>query len=388
MDPNSIVYKYVRRGVPVGAIVSMVISSVCLCGFLGLFLLFSGPIFIVAFILSMMTLVPMAAGILALDRLEPEPWYLLLTSFLWGAGTSVVISIIFSALGMAVMIVGFGDINVLVETAVIAPIVEESAKALVLFGLFWFRRSEFNGIADGVVYAATCAIGFAAAENIMYYINAASEGTMSLAMSFVIRGMLSPFIHPVFTSMTGIGLALAVRERSIEARIALPVGGLLMAMILHALWNGSLLFSVIAFFVAFLSIVGVLIGILMAVYYDRKRTISRIQACMFRYVPTGLVTNADLAMLSSVKTRKEARKWAQARAGKGGFNAMRDYQQACTELTILHDRAQIGIVPAQQFEAHRYALLAFMQRAREAFLGTNYYAAPMMNQSMQAPPRY
>jgi RsiW-degrading membrane proteinase PrsW (M82 family) len=387
IDPKAVLSGQVRRGVPVGAIVSIAISSVCLAGFLGLFLLVGGLVFIVAAILSVITLVPMVSGVLALDRLEPEPMHLLVTTFLWGAGASVVLSLILSSIGAAVFQIGFGESNEAVESVLLAPVIEEPAKALVLFGLFWFRRSEFNGITDGVVYAAMSALGFAAAENIGYYIIAASEGASNLALIFVMRGILSPFCHPVFTAMTGIGLAVAVRQRNQAARFFLPLGGLLLAMVLHAIWNGSATYGIGALGIAFLIMIGVLVGILVAVRVDRKRTVGRIHACMTQYIPTGLVTGADLTMLSTLKARKQARDWARSKCGKNGFDAMRDYQQACTELTILHDRAIDGMVPAPQFEAHRNALLALMRLARDAFLGPGQPALPMMNPFVQAPPR-
>ncbi|MCL2826760.1 MAG: PrsW family intramembrane metalloprotease, partial [Eggerthellaceae bacterium] len=319
IDPKAVLAGQVRRGVPVGAIVSIAISSVCLAGFLGLFLLVGGLVFFVAAILSVVTLVPMMAGTLALDRLEPEPRHLLVMAFLWGAGVSVV----FSSIGEAVL--GFGVFSEDATSVFLAPIVEETAKALVLFGLFWFRRNEFNGVTDGVVYAATTALGFAAAENIGYYIISATEGASSLAVVFVLRGILSPFCHPVFTSMTGIGLALATRRRSRAARVFLPLGGLIAAMALHAIWNGSSSIGIGALGLAFLLMIGVLVGILVAVRVDRKRTIARIETYMAQYIPTGLVTYGDLAMLSTLKARKQAREWARSTYGKSGFDAMRDY---------------------------------------------------------------
>jgi len=378
MDPKAILDGRTYRGVPAGAIIAIAASSVCLAGFLGIFLAVGGASFIVAAILSMITLVPMMAGVLALDRVEPEPMFMLVMAFLWGAGTSTILSLIFENLGIAALQPGLGDNSESAVLVILAPVTEETMKGLVLFGIFLFRRRDFGGITDGIVYAATTALGFAAAENIVYYIGSAQGGATSLAAIFIVRGVLSPFCHPVFTSMTGIALALAVRRKSPAARILLPLGGLLLAMLLHALWNGSLVFGVGGLGIAFLVTVGILITLLVAVFRERKRTVAEIQACAAEYVPTGLVTYADLAMLSSLKTRKQARTWARSTHGKSGFNAMRDYQMACTKLTTLHDRASSGLVSRQVFESQRSALLALMKVARQAFLGPRYMAVPMM----------
>jgi len=384
IDPKAVLAGQARRGVPAGAIISITISSVCLGILLLLLLLFGGPVFIVASILSLVTLVPMMAGVMALDRLEPEPRHLLVMTFLWGAGASVVLSLIFTEIGVVALQPGLGETVETAAAILLAPMVEETAKALVLFGLFWFRRSEINGITDGVVYAATSALGFAAAENIGYYITSASDGT-SLAAVFVLRGILSPFCHPVFTSMTGIALALAIRQKNQAVRFFLPLGGLVVAMSLHSIWNGSAMMGVGALGLAFLLMNGVLVGILVALRIDRKQTVQRIQTCMIQYAPTGLVTHEDLAMLSTLKARKYARNWARSRHGKNGFNAMRDYQQACTKLSMLHDRASDGLVNANEFEGQRHALLILMGMARDAFLGPGHLARPMMNPPMQAP---
>ncbi|CPU68027.1 Uncharacterised protein [Mycobacteroides abscessus] len=47
---------------------------------------------------------------------------------------------------------------------------------------------------------------------------------------------------------------------------------------------------------------------------------------------------------------------------------MRDYQQAATELALLHDRVERGAVEAWRVEGQRRALLQLMLTARQAFL--------------------
>jgi len=385
MDPKAILDGRTGRGVPAGAIIAIAASSVCLAGFLGIFLIVGGASFIVAAILSLITLVPMMAGVLALDRLDPEPMFMLVMAFLWGAGTSTIISLILESLGFAALQPGLGDYSDAAGAVILAPVIEETMKGLILFGIFWFRRREIDGITDGIVYAATTALGFAAAENIVYYISSASDGAPALAAVFIVRGILSPFCHPVFTSMTGVALALAVGRKSLAARILLPLGGLLLAMCLHAFWNGSAIFGLAGLGLAFMVVVGVLIGLLAAVFSERKRTVAKIQACAAQYIPTGLVTYADLLMLSSLDSRKKARVWARATHGVSGFNAMRDYQMACTKLTTLHDRAANGTISRAYFDSQQSNLLALMRVARQAFLGPRYMSVPMMTAPGLAP---
>lgn len=56
---------------------------------------------------------------------------------------------------------------------------------------------------------------------------------------FVLRGIISPFTHPMFTSMTGIGLGLARQSNNAFVKFSAPLIGLLAAMMLHSLWNFS-----------------------------------------------------------------------------------------------------------------------------------------------------
>ena len=378
LDPQAVLSGRTRRGASGGVIVAITLSSICLALVLGAFLLIGGMSFFVAATLSMVTLVPMMAFVMALDSLEPEPRHLLAATFLWGAGASVVLSMVFEGLG-GITLGGLGADSNTAVIVVVAPVVEESMKGLAVFAIFWFRRSQLNGITDGVVYAATTALGFAAAENIGYYVQAAQDGGgPSLALLFVLRGVMSPFAHPVFTAMTGIAVARAVRARG-PARGLLPVAGLLLAMALHATWNGLAPLGLGGFVAAMVVVGGVLVAILVALRRARRRTIAQIESCMAAYLPTGLVTGADLAMLSSVDSRKRARAWSRSTRGTIGFNAMRDYQLACTKLTMLHERASLGLIGPSEFERQRWLLLTLMRFAREAFLGPARLAVPMVS---------
>src|SRR3546814_18639699 len=55
------------------------------------------------------------------------------------------------------------------------------------------------------------------------------------------RCLASPFAHPLFTAFIGIGLGLALSSRSTLVRVLSPIVGYLLAVGLHAAWNGSTL---------------------------------------------------------------------------------------------------------------------------------------------------
>src|ERR1043165_2030575 len=84
------------------------------------------------------------------------------------------------------------------------------------------------------------ALGFAMSENILYYGKAAAAGGgEALTATFILRGFFAPFSHPLFTSMTGIGLGLARQSTNLAIKIITPIVGLLMAIFMHSIWNGS-----------------------------------------------------------------------------------------------------------------------------------------------------
>ncbi|GAA1771941.1 PrsW family intramembrane metalloprotease [Streptomonospora arabica] len=362
----------------VGLTIGIIISVLCMLAMMG-YLLWSGlagggvagvvgfVISLVAAIIPVAILVPL---ILTLDRLEPEPGMVLLFAFLWGAGVAVVVSFILNTAGMALVTVpAFGQsMGDFVSTAVGAPLVEESAKGLVLLILLWRRRYELDSLTDGVIYAAMVATGFAFTENILYFLSSyMSEGAFGLGFTFVLRGLVSPFGHPLYTSMIGIGVAYAAINRG-GGRLFAPVLGWLGAVVLHGLWNASTAFGWIGFGIAYVVLFFVLVSIIVLAVQDRRRQVAAIAHFLPPYVSTGLVTPADVRMLSSIPGRRGARSWAQRNAGQRGRRAMKDYQLAATELALLHQRLARGVArPAWQ--ERRDSFLALMHAARTAFLG-------------------
>lgn len=178
------------------------------------------------------------------DRYDPEPGWALLLALAWGAipacgfsGTvNTTVNVVFDA-----MHPGLGD---LLSTCVSAPLIEELTKGLAVFFMFAFWRREFDGVVDGVIYATFAALGFAAVENILYYGNAAKAEILQhkeglLASTFVVRGILAPWGHPLYTSMTGLGFGIARETHRPWLRWLAPLGGYTAAVFLHMVWNAS-----------------------------------------------------------------------------------------------------------------------------------------------------
>ncbi|MEV4397987.1 PrsW family intramembrane metalloprotease [Nonomuraea sp. NPDC049607] len=327
--------------------------------------------FFIALVLALAPVPLLLAAVLALDRMEPEPRSNLIFAFAWGAGIAVLVAGAINSLNLHYFI----DTAKLSPTSARnlaatfgAPVVEETMKGLVLLGLLKFRRAELDGPTDGIIYASMVGLGFAMSENVSYYLSALNgNGVSSLAVTVVLRGVLSPFAHPLFSSMIGVAVAYAAQREGPE-RVFLVLAGWSGAMILHGLWNGLASYGGFpGLVVAYLALLVVLVVLIGVVFRDRRRIVALIQTYLPPYEPTKLVGAADIYMLSTFARRRQARQWARAYGGKKGVRAMRDYQLAATELGLLHERAARHMVDEQAFHEEQRALLECMSTARADF---------------------
>jgi hypothetical protein len=136
------------------------------------------------------------------------------------------------------------ELGEIVGAVISAPIVEEGSKGVGLLILLIFFRKYFDDILDGIVFAGVIALGFATVENVLYYGRALGGGGIpGVMILFFVRGILSPFAHVTFTSMTGIGCGIARESHNTAVKIIVPVVGYIGAVSLHALWNGMAVFG-------------------------------------------------------------------------------------------------------------------------------------------------
>ncbi|MDA0636185.1 PrsW family intramembrane metalloprotease [Nonomuraea sp. MCN248] len=345
-------------------IIGLVLSSLLALGVLAVLLASGGPIgFGLSALLAIAPLPVLLAAVLSLDRLEPEPKLHLAFCFAWGAGVAVGVAILLSLLGVELFArAGYGEQAVsLISTVVLAPVIEEALKGAALL-LLLRRRREIDGLTDGIVYASMAGLGFAAVENVGYYLMAYGEdGAGAVVQLFVIRGLIDPLGHPVYTAMIGVGVAYALTRRNAFRFAAVPLG-YLAAVLLHALWNGAASTGSLAMVAgAYLVIMVALIALIAITVVERRQLVSRMGAYLPAYASTGLVSELDVRMLTTMRARREARKWAR---GIGLGRQMSDYQQAATELTMLHLRAEREGADPGRFEAERELLLGAMARAR------------------------
>src|SRR6201992_949234 len=372
-DPRAVVEGRPPGRVRVGVIAGIILAALCVIVVFGIELAeakasgHSAAPFFIALPLALAPVPLLIAVVLLVDRLEPEPRINLVFGFLWGAGIAALFAALINTAGLEYITqpaLG-ASAGEYVSATVGAPIVEETLKGLFLVWLVRLRRQELGGPPDGIVYAAMVGIGFAMTENIGYYINAEINpihgGAQLLGYTFVLRGVLSPFLHRTFTSMTCLGAAFAASHRN--ANWALPLGGLA-AMCLHAMWNGLSIFGLIGTLFAYVFLLCLLIVLYVVIRRDRSRIVGLIRNYLPGYEGTGLVTGHDIEMLSSLKDRRQARIWARANGGLDAGPAHGDSQPRATEAGLLHQKARRGVISRRQFAQSQQGLLSLWRAAR------------------------
>lgn len=353
-----------RRGrtAPVWALGILVLILV---GLVGYFLTAIGPS--ASIIGALLALVPLAAVLFAvrlIDRWEPEPWGLLAFAVAWGAIASVGIALLVD-LGLSMV---FGARDTLADDAfrsvVQAPVVEELAKGLGVLIIFLSARRAFDGPVDGVVYGALVGAGFAFTENIQYFAISFIEGGVGDASAtFFVRGILSPFAHVMFTSVTGFALGLAARRGIGGARALGPwLMGIAGAIALHALWNGSALFG--DFFVLYMVLQVPLFILFIVGVIGLRREESRLtRTRLSDYAAAGWFTPQEVDMLATPSGRKAGMTWAGTLRGDRR-DLMRGFIRDATALAAARQRAITGRDPAATEDEQ--VLLARTAAARAA----------------------
>ena len=333
-----------------------------------------------------------------LDRVEPGPWRNLVFAFAWGACAAALIAIVansFATRWIATSTADPAGADTLGAT-VIAPIVEESAKAAAVLLLFLFRRRDFTGIVDGVVTAGITATGFAFTENILYLGTAfgtdqltGGRGIASVtAATFFVRIVMSPFAHPLFTVLTGIGFGAGALagDGQRARRVLLPLGGLLLAMGMHAFWNGSSTFGAYGFFAVYGLFMVPAFGLLTwLAIWTRQRELRTVREELPAYVFAGWLGPAEPYVLGSMRARRMAREYARHHfGGRPAGRTVARYEACATSLAFLRHRARLGRAPAD-FAVRERELLSELWARRDVAWPALEYAT---RASARAPAPY
>lgn len=178
------------------------------------------------------------------DRFEPEPWWLIMVAFVWGAIFATLggglTSSVASQLTTTLFHPEAEDVDVIGAT-VFAPVFEEGFKGLgvsliALASALGLR--ELDGPLDGAIYGGVVGLGFTLTEDILYVANQyATGGLAGFALLLFLRTVLLGLSHCTFTACTGLGFGIATESKSVPVKVAVPVVGFGCAVLVHAVHN-------------------------------------------------------------------------------------------------------------------------------------------------------
>lgn len=152
------------------------------------------------------------------------------------------------AAGVVAGVASYG-VNVLLRPALdldftgysryVAPIVEETLKAS--FVVFLLQRNKIGFVVDGAIHGFGIGTGFALLEN-LYYLGVFPAATV---WTWIVRGLGTAIMHGGTTAIVAM-VSRTLQNRFDAFRLVLVVPGLVVAVVLHSLYNHFLLQPLLA----------------------------------------------------------------------------------------------------------------------------------------------
>jgi len=295
--------------------------------------------------------------LLWIDRYEAEPPWMLATAFFWGALVAVFIALLLNTFNEMVVAAATNSMHIGQNFGAVisAPVVEESAKAFILLILFFFKKDEFDGIIDGIIYAGMVGLGFAMTENVLYYGRAVQQGPEALTVVFVMRGMAAPFFHPLATGMTGIGLGWSRQSDNGFVKVTAPVLGFMLAVLIHGTWNGFATYgSAAAFFAAYFLIMGpAFIATLMVIAFSLRREGRIVRQYLYPDFRRGFFDPQEYERLCSVRGRIALCWNAFTTGGFSEWRKRKRFNQLASELAFHRSRVNRRLASTSQMTPER-----------------------------------
>ncbi|HLB44742.1 MAG TPA: PrsW family glutamic-type intramembrane protease [Candidatus Limnocylindrales bacterium] len=305
-------------------------------------------------VLLALYVVPVALAIWLLDLFEREPISLVAAAFVWGGIVAAGLAITTNTALLEALAKLFGpDFAQTWGVAVVAPPVEETFKYLGVVVIYLIARSEIDDLFDGFVYGAIVGLGFAAVENVTYFMQAVAgsgggDQIGPVLGMFVLRSVLvGAYMHVLWTGLSGLGLAYYVTQRDqprgkrvlyAAALFALAVGA-------HFIWNSPLLtdlLSGLGGIVVFGLIKGLpfLAFLVLLVVLARRRERRWFGTFTAADVGTDVLTEQELADLSGLRSRWDARRRIGQRKGPQVGRLAGQLQREQINLAMI--RARVG----------------------------------------------
>jgi RsiW-degrading membrane proteinase PrsW (M82 family) len=230
---------------------------------------------------------------------------------------------------------------------VITPVTEELFKGLFLVWMLRYRRSQIRGLLDGIIYGGLIGAGFAFSEQIMYFgqmivgylaSDANRAAGVTLAMSFVLRGLMVPFMHPFFVAFIGLGVAVAATTLNRTKQTAAVILGFVVPIVLHGVWDWAALAGGDPFMVFKIYVIimfPLFVAMTITAVALRHRQAKTIIAGTMSPTLERHIGKYDIALLRSLKKRRRWRDDVRRRAGSVAARLTRRYQAEASALAIM-----------------------------------------------------
>lgn len=187
------------------------------------------------------------------DREEKEPWRLIILLWLAGMLLAFMLLTISNFIGDPFQNLYFTvrqGLPPLWLGLIILVIIEESLKFILLIALIW-RNKEFNQIIDSVQYGVALSLGFAAIENIIYFLPLAftslqfpltGTNLTFFYLFFIGRALFTTLLHSLTGGIMGLMIGKARFSKG-HLIYLLIVSGVLLSIIIHLIFNISVLMN-------------------------------------------------------------------------------------------------------------------------------------------------
>jgi RsiW-degrading membrane proteinase PrsW (M82 family) len=271
------------------------------------------------------------------DRYEKEPKRLLATAFLWGAIPAVLMALAVELFfSLPPDLIGPKALEAL-RLGLVAPLLQEALKGLVVLFIAWRYRREFDNVLDGLIYGALAGFGFAMTGNLLSYVGSfLLWGFPGLSGTAIIEGVVYGMDSALYSAIFGAGLGLGRLAQKRWRRWAFPVGGFVLAAAVHAL-HGVLAYNLLG--LNAVTVVSTLVGvtlIVIVVVWSLKRQ----QRCL-RAELKGLVPQEVYQVMVTPGARARAQWQALRRDGVGGWWRARRLHQLCAEMAFKRLQARL-----------------------------------------------
>lgn len=164
------------------------------------------------------------AVLLYMDSYKLLKWHMVLRVIVAGALTAV------AAFFINGSVIGILNMQFITFTHYVSPIIEESLKGLVI--IYLFRRNHVGFLVDSAIMGFAVGAGFALVENLYYLYNSADA---HFAV-WVVRGFGTAVMHGGVTAIFSV-IAQTLTERQSRTSLFLFIPGLLVATVLHSVFN-------------------------------------------------------------------------------------------------------------------------------------------------------